>query len=190
MKLTREQIEDILTLGEAKAAQQNKKLSLYLLDEHPTEEEFEENATIKTLGYIFEFRPYPERVYRGLGSINYDEIEIFDYWQVTRDGEKENPEEGLPIAFTDLIDGGNIIEREYIIKYGDQKYASWEPFSKAYGVTELATFSTKIPRPLAIRLQKICEEQGETPSWRIRTLIQKYLTEQIKERVRNVLFEG
>jgi hypothetical protein len=191
MKLTSEQIEDILAIGEAKAALQNKKHRVYLLDENPMEDtEVEENTTYENLGYVFEFRPEPEQISRGFSTVTYHEIELFYYWQTTKDGQTEQPEVGLPIGYTEFLQDRKPAEREWVIKYDGQKYASWEPFAKSYGITELVTFATKIPRPLAIRLQKTCEEQGETPSWRIRLLIQNYLTEQIETRARRVLFEG
>lgn len=193
MKLTKEQFEDIITVGEAKAAAENKKLTLQLNRETPElDEEIEEGKTFRSLGYILEFRPKPERVSRGLSEQIYQESEIIDYWDVK---EKEElgwgtPETGSPIGFMPFIGDYHGLDDSYIIRFAGQKYASWEPFAKAFGITELVTFATKIPRALAVKLQRICEEEGETPSWRIRLLIQEYLTEKIKDRVRQVLFEG
>jgi len=196
MKLTKEQFEDLITVGEAKAAAQNGKLTLQLNYETPrldVEEETEDNEKIKKtyrqLGYIFEFRPKTERVSRGFSEFTYQESEIFDFYDVEAKGEWSQVEKGLNIGFIDFL-SREPEKNDFLIRFENQKYASWEPFAKAFGITELVTFATKIPRALAVKLTRICEDEGETPSWRIRLLIQDYLTEQIKDRVRQVLFEG
>jgi len=190
MKLTTEQFEDILTIGEAKAAAQNRKFRVYLLDENPAEEKDGSEGTVyKELGYVFEFRPEREEASWGISHVEYSEVEIFDYWQTTRDDKPEPPEVGLPIGYIEFLQDRKPTEHDYTIVYEKQRYASWEPFARALGITELTTIATKIPRPLALRLQKICEENGETLSWRTRLLIQEYLTEQIEQKARRVLFE-
>jgi hypothetical protein len=191
LKLTKEQFEDIITIGEAKAAAENKKLILQLIIENPTVEVDEvAKQSFRNIAYILEFRPKPEEVSRGISMITYDESTIFDYYEVKEgDAEWQSAEKGLAVGFAEFINERKSTENDYILRFGEQKYASWEPFAKAFGITELVTFATKIPRALAVKLTRICEEEGETPSWRIRLLVQEYLTVKIKDRVRQVLFE-
>ena len=190
MKLTKEQLEDIITVGEAKAAAGDKQIDLYLLYEGvKAEGPDEDGEKYSYLGYKLEFRPKPERINRSFSSVERDETTILDYYDSTTKGEWNSPEVGLAVGFAEWIKDRNPEKPDFIIKYAEQKYASWEPFARAFGITGLVTFATKIPRALAVKLTRICEDEGETPSWRIRMLLQDYLTEQIKDRVRQVLFE-
>lgn len=192
MKITQEQFEEVLTVGEAKAAQMDKMFSIRMNRTEVNQEETEENGEkeiTKYLGFIFEFRPQVEEVSHGFSTRTMHESEIFDYWETSSDGKEWYEEKGFGLGFYEFIDSWKAPEIDLIIVYNKQKYASWEPFAKAFGITELVTISTKIPKALSIKLQKICEEEGETPSWRTRLLIQEYLTERIKERVRRVMFE-
>lgn len=200
MKITKEQFEDIIAVGEAKAAVEDKKISLLILHEKPNEdtdtETEKDNAgneikvTYRYLGFLFEFRPRPERVSRGFSETTYNESAFFDFFTIKRgDQDWDDPERSLELGYMDFLQR-NPQDSEVLLQFNGQKYASWEPFAKVFGINELVMFGTKIPRALAVKLTRICEEEGETPSWRIRLLIQEYLTEKIKDRVRQVLFEG
>jgi hypothetical protein len=196
MKITQEQFEDIITVGEGKAAATNEKFSMKFMKTEmlpSTDYEVEKDDEGKeirvayyTPGFIIDFRPETQEDYRD----TYHESMIYPLSIREENGVKSDPEKLLSLGFLDFVTNWDVLTTDFIITYNSQKYASWEPFAKAFGITELVTIATKVPKPLAIKLQKICEEEGETPSWRTRLLIQEYLTERIKERVRRVMFEG
>lgn len=190
LKIGFEQLEDILVVGEARAAQRNEKFKVYLLREKPIEEKLDYGSPYRGLGFYIQFRPEKEMVTRGLFDVEADESEIFDYWQTKEEGELWKKGE-LIVGFMELLkERRDEVENVgFILKVDGKTYASWEPFAKDFGITELVPIATKVPKALAIKLQKITEEEGETPSWRIRLLIQEYLQEQIRDRVRRVMFE-
>jgi len=186
MKLTEDQILDIVTIGEAKAIQQNAKSKLYLIDKEPKEEKDGED-TYKELGFLIEFRPEPEKVTKGLSTVILDTFEICQWWAKLVEGKWV--QDHLEMGLTEFL--GNNIEwkdRDYNLWVSKKTYESWEPFAKDMGITELVTISTKVPKPFSLKFQKFCEASGETPSWRLRMLIEDYLTEKIKDQGRLLLF--
>ena len=179
MKITKEQFEDIITVGEAKAAAEGNDLKLHLVRETPNlNEEIENNKTFRYLGYIVLFTPETDYT-------------IKEYFDTQIHGEKEWSD-ASSFEFGDTLNVfvNEVKKIDFLISYKGTRYASWEPFAKAFGITELVMFGTKVPKALAVRLTRLCEGQGETPSWRIRLLIQEYLEETIKNRARQVMFEG
>ncbi len=179
MKLTKEQFEDILTTGEAKSAAENKEFKVHLVRESPKlNKDVDTTKTFRYLGYIFFFTPGTD-------------FAIKEYWDTQTHGE-DTWSDAEAMDWNEPLDDfySEALPMDFLISYKGQRYASWDPFAKTFGITELVTFATKIPRPVATRFQRVCESDGETPSWRIRLLIQEYLMENIKDRARQVLFEG
>lgn len=190
MKLKLDQIEDILIVGEAKAAQQNRKLDLYLLrtEAEVEDAEWEDGTKYRNLGFQVTFRPAKEKVRIGISELTAQESEVYDLWETSKDGKEWKREHGLAISYSDLIERRAEFEDEdYLIESG-KTYSSWDYFAKDFGITALVPVSTKVPKPLAVKLDRITREEGETPSWRVRLLIQEYLEEKIADRVRRVMF--
>lgn len=178
MKLTSEQFDDMIATGEAKTVKTEARIDIYLIHREDPEIWEQDDETKKptkwgqSLGYIIEF--YPD-----------EDMKTRLYYQTkTEENGEWEPEIGLEIGVSEID-----FETDFTIIYRKQTYNSWESFATAFGITELIPFATKLPTPVAKRFKKICGNNGETPSSRIRSLVEAYIEEKIRSEVRRVMFE-
>lgn len=177
----------MIATGEARAVKERGKIKVYLLIANPTIED-EGDGRFKTLGNVFEFRPEPEEVNEGISRVTYGTTEVFPLWE-NEEKEKWVQVRGFSMGLADYY---SFLKEDpdLVIQYNKEKYAAWDAFATAFGITELESFGTKLPRPVAVRLRRLCIEMNETPSWRLRLLVEEYLEARVKVEARRILFEG
>lgn len=120
MKLTKEQFEDIITVGEAKAVVDNKMQSVWLIYSTPVlDDEVEEGKTYRTHGYVLDFRPKAETGYHN----EHTESEISDYYDTKKKEDKEwsSIKRGLVVGFNEFIKDYGGLDKEYLISFDKQR---------------------------------------------------------------------
>ncbi len=192
MRIDLEELEDLLTVGEAMAAKNNEHISIVLALDTPESETADDdpNETIVLTGYRISFRPEPERVRDGISYVILNESEI-DYMYTTKKPDGSITDWTFPVGFSELLEDPEraFQKREYAISFDGTLYTNKQQFLNDFGFDSLSSVTLRVPVIIHQRLRKLARSKGDTVTSHIRKLIENDLTEEIRTYSRREMFK-